>query len=552
MIRIRLLSVFAALLLALPAMAAGKTIIVLDGSGSMWGQIDGTTKIEIARDTLRKVMATLPQDTELGLVAYGHREKGSCSDIEIAIPPARGTAGAVADFADSLNPKGKTPLTDAVRKAAGELRIEENPATVILVTDGLETCNADPCALGRELEASGVDFTAHVVGFGLSEEEGQEVACLAENTGGLYLKADDAGQLAEALQTTVAKAPEPEPEPEPKPEPAAVEFNVRGIARLSRDGPDMTDSTEVRWDFIPLGENGTPANRSTAGGYRGVFAASVPPGAYRAKARLGRIIVESDVELTADTTTDVLAVLDAGLVEVTPKRTPEDTDADQSARVDVHFDGTNDGGYGETRVWAKAGPIKVTGRIGKATIEESHELAAGETLTLDLVIGSGLVVPSAVYTESGPDVEGSAIRFEVLEAKADINGNRKTLSGQYGPGKQGMDVPPGDYMLHARLGKAEAMTPISVKAGERTEATVNINAGVLAVSAPGAYRIDFLEGKKDIQGNQKNLSGAYDEEAQETLHPGEYEVRVRYEGDRAEESRKATVTAGERTEVIIE
>ena len=153
MIRTRLLSVLAALLFAFPAMAAGKTIIVLDGSGSMWGQIDGTTKIEIARDTLRKVLETLPEDTELGLVAYGHREKGSCSDIEIAIPPATGTAAAVADFADRLNPKGKTPLTDAVRKAAEELRIEENAATVILVTDGLETCNADPCALGRELEA---------------------------------------------------------------------------------------------------------------------------------------------------------------------------------------------------------------------------------------------------------------------------------------------------------------------------------------------------------------------------------------------------------------
>lgn len=550
MIRTRLLSVLAALLFALPAMAAGKTIIVLDGSGSMWGQIDGTTKIEIARDTLRKVMGTLPQDTELGLVAYGHREKGSCSDIEIAISPATGTAGAVADFADNLNPKGKTPLTDAVRKAAEELRIEENPATVILVTDGLETCNADPCALGRELEAAGVDFTAHVVGFGLSEEEGQQVACLAENTGGLYLKADDAGQLAEALETTVAKAPDPKPEP--KPQPAAVEFNVRGIARLSQDSPDMTDNSEVRWDFIPLGENGQPADRSAAGGYRGVFAANVPPGAYRAKARLGRINFETDVELTADKTTDVIAVLDAGLVEITPKRTPEDTQADQSARVDVHFDDTKDGGYGKTRVWARAGSLKVTGRIGKATVEENHELAAGETLTLDLVIGSGLVVPFAVYTEGGPDVEGSEIRFEVQDAKANINGERKTLEGQYGPGKQGMDVPPGDYMLYARLGKAEAMTPISVKAGERTEATVNINAGVLAVSAPGAYRIDFLEGKKDLQGNQKNLSGEYNVEAQETLHPGEYEVRVRYEGDRAEESRKATVTAGERTEVVIE
>jgi Ca-activated chloride channel family protein len=84
---------------------------------------------------------------------------------------------------------GKTPLTEAVRRAAAELKSTEEKATVILITDGIETCEADPCALGAELEASGVDFTAHVVGFGLTaEEEGKAVACLAENTGGKYIR----------------------------------------------------------------------------------------------------------------------------------------------------------------------------------------------------------------------------------------------------------------------------------------------------------------------------------------------------------------------------
>jgi Ca-activated chloride channel family protein len=65
----------------------------------------------------------------------------------------------------------------------------------VLITDGLENCNADPCALGKELEQAGVDFTAHIVGFGLTAEEGRQVACLAENTGGKYIQASDAGQL---------------------------------------------------------------------------------------------------------------------------------------------------------------------------------------------------------------------------------------------------------------------------------------------------------------------------------------------------------------------
>ena len=53
-----------------PAHAAERAIIVLDASGSMWGQIDGTAKITIARETLGKVLGEIPAETELGLVAY--------------------------------------------------------------------------------------------------------------------------------------------------------------------------------------------------------------------------------------------------------------------------------------------------------------------------------------------------------------------------------------------------------------------------------------------------------------------------------------------------
>ena len=143
-------------------------------------------------------------------MAYGHREKGNCADIELIVPPAAGTAGAITTAADNLKFLGKTPLTAAVRQAAEALKYTEDKATVILITDGLETCNADPCALGKELEQSGVDFTANVVGFGLTAEEGKQVACLAENTGGKYIQADDAKGLEDALvETVVAPAPAP-------------------------------------------------------------------------------------------------------------------------------------------------------------------------------------------------------------------------------------------------------------------------------------------------------------------------------------------------------
>lgn len=202
------ISAFAAtLLISFPVQAADKVAIVFDGSGSMWGQIEGRSKIEIAREAMTGVLGTLPGDLELGLIAYGHREKGNCADIELVVPPAPGTAQAIKAATDNITPRGKTPLSAAVRQAADTLKFTEDKATVVLVTDGIETCNADPCALGNELAALGVNFTAHVIGFGLSEEEGRQVACLAENTGGLYIQANNTSELSDALTQTVEAAP---------------------------------------------------------------------------------------------------------------------------------------------------------------------------------------------------------------------------------------------------------------------------------------------------------------------------------------------------------
>ena len=184
-------------------------MVVFDASNSMWGQIEGRPKIDIAREALSDVLAGVDPGTRLGLMVYGAERRGDCGDIALRVPvaPAADAAAQIADVAAGVTPRGKTPLTDAVRQAAEALRYTENRATVVLITDGVESCEADPCALGRALAADGIDFTAHVVGFGLTDSEGQEVACLAEATGGLYLPAADAGALTDALGRTLAPIP---------------------------------------------------------------------------------------------------------------------------------------------------------------------------------------------------------------------------------------------------------------------------------------------------------------------------------------------------------
>jgi hypothetical protein len=176
-------------------------MVVFDASGSMWGQIDGVTKIEIARDAFAELAIDWDaQGTNVGLIAYGHRRKGDCSDIELVSMPEAGSTARLGRLVNALTPRGKTPLSAAVRLAAENLRFTENAATVVLLSDGRETCSADPCALGAELERLGVDFTAHVIGFGLNDPEARgQLECLANSTGGQYFDARDAGGLAAAL-----------------------------------------------------------------------------------------------------------------------------------------------------------------------------------------------------------------------------------------------------------------------------------------------------------------------------------------------------------------
>lgn len=187
--------------------AAGQSILVLDASGSMWGQVGGKTKVEIAREAVAAMLATWPEGEQLGLIAYGHRRKGDCADIEVISQPRPLDKASFTRDVNALQAKGMTPITASVRLAAEQLKFTEQKATVILVSDGEETCKADPCALGKELEMAGVDFTAHVVGFDLPQGPARaQLQCLASSTGGTYTEARNAGELNRALGE-IAQAP---------------------------------------------------------------------------------------------------------------------------------------------------------------------------------------------------------------------------------------------------------------------------------------------------------------------------------------------------------
>ena len=204
-----------AIMLAVGAMSASAqdsgTILILDGSGSMWAELpEGRSRIEVARDVLDDFLSARDPGQPLGVIAYGHNRRGDCSDIETIAPVSVQDGQALGQRLRSLMPRGKTPLADALRRAASEIPPTAEQADIVLVTDGLETCGGDPCAVAGELASRGIPIRAHVVGFGLTEGEVRQIACVAEQTGGQILATQSGEELSEALlRTTSAPVPEP-------------------------------------------------------------------------------------------------------------------------------------------------------------------------------------------------------------------------------------------------------------------------------------------------------------------------------------------------------
>lgn len=279
------ISIFLLPILGLAATAqeqSGKTILVLDASGSMWGQINGISKIEIAQSVIGELLKDLPDNQELGLTAYGHNRKGDCSDIETLVAPALGTKNAIAKAVNAIKPKGKTPLSEAVIKAAEALKYTEDKATVILISDGKETCEFDPCEVGKKLEESGVDFTAHVVGFDVANPvDRAQLQCLAENTGGQFMTASNASELTKALETVSAPPPPP-----PPPQPIKVGFRAVEIGTDKPINQDLVWTlTNTETGEVVLNPEGMPA-----------IEISLLPGKY--KAEVLRTTDEATGELT--------------------------------------------------------------------------------------------------------------------------------------------------------------------------------------------------------------------------------------------------------------
>jgi len=127
--------------------------IIFDASGSMWGQINGVSKIEIARKAMADLMKDFEEqkDLQLALRVYGHTNK-QCDNSILEIPMEAGNHANILAKINSIKPLGKTPIAFSLEQSVSDFNNEKGEKIIVLITDGLESCNGAICAVSQALK----------------------------------------------------------------------------------------------------------------------------------------------------------------------------------------------------------------------------------------------------------------------------------------------------------------------------------------------------------------------------------------------------------------
>jgi Ca-activated chloride channel family protein len=533
--------------LAQPADGA-RVFLVLDASGSMWGRVGNQTKIEVARETIRTLLKDWRPQDQLGLVTYGHRRKGDCGDIEVLKQVGPVDATALMGQVNGIVPKGMTPMTASVKMAAEQLEASEGITSVILVSDGVETCNADPCAVAAALKKADVRLVVHTVGFDVQDRQAvRQLECMAAATGGLALSASNAGELGSAIGRAVEAArkkapPAAPPPPAPKAEPKPA-WNLEGSARLAEGDDPLAGKDSVVWKFDKPSPAGVaPEYVDTS--YKDRIQAELAPGDYLVEVDAGAVKYKTTVKIEANKMNRLDVVLNAGRLGLRAKRT-----ADENQNGDVFWEVVPQGGgdaifnsyAAETSTIVPAGKYTVKMTLGAAKISREVEVAAGDTTAVEIVAGVGRLQGSIVFSKGG---QGLRDPFMEIFAGAEPVENENSVANSYGNAPR-FDLASGVYRARIKADAIDRTFPFEIKAGQRLDMEFALDAGLAAFEAPGATALEVKGLGKDIYGDRTDITTLYPPFAMFALPVGKY-VAIAFKGDTKQES-EFEITAGQRT-----
>ena len=483
------------------AAEAPSIIIVLDGSGSMWGRMEGQreSKLVMAREGVGRGLAKLAQGTRVGVLSFGHRRGGDCSDTEVLVEPAPLDIERVMSPLERLNPRGRGPITKALGEAIPLLGPQSAPARVVVIHDGADNCQQDPCSILGNLKAAHSHAQIDVVSIGVSREEAETMACLPRSTGGRHYRVSAVADVDAAITEAIGRPAEPvpasaaasqgratEPESARASRPAAaapggMQLGTRpGLqlwTTLVKGGPAL--AAQATWRVRRAGEKGPPL-------WEGKSPAPLlvlPSGTYEVEATVGLLTRSAVTEAAEGTPRSLAIVLDAGMLalsEAGPARSMLEDAVVTLARVESK-------GPGDAQILRQVEPelavppgnylVSVTS--GALRIERPVGIVAGERISIANSLNLGALELAATAVSNGPQLDDTV--FIVYEDDPDAPQGRREVARSAAAAPR-FKLPAGTYYVVARRSSVEARDRVSVRTGEVERRTMVLDAGRVSVS----------------------------------------------------------------------
>lgn len=540
------------------AAEAPTTMLVIDGSGSMWGRFeaDKRAKIDVIREALKGPIAAAGS-ARIGFTSFGHRRKSDCSDVEV-IAEATETRDGVLYALEKLNPRGKGPLVTGLKAATAALG-DTRPASLIVINDGPDNCQQDACAFAAEFAKSSPGVPIHMISIGVDPADQPRLSCVPAATGGTYTDAPDATALATAIDAVTKLAmlaPEAAKAPQADAVPAVpAGASMRMTASLASGTPAL--DIPLRWRIFKSGDSHSLGESEGPD-----FSARLEPGTYDIEAETGSITVRQTVTIEAGKQLSATIPLNAGRLNAGLKADKEAGGA-QQALISIAAAQAPAGG-GPPPSWLAhsrstsailpPGTYKVALTLGQIRQEQTVDLAAGADTAVTFDLASGQLEVQAVAAEGAEPM--SDVTFIVTEDDPDSPTGKRDVARSRAPVAT-FTLPSGTYYVTARSGDAEVRQRIAVGSGDTVRQTLllplvpvkvsTVIAGQPATAGQGlVYRVYLLDGE-----TARPLLRALEPSLDLTLQPGRYRFVAHLDTNHMKAATDAVIEAGKPATVVV-
>lgn len=502
--------------------------VIIDASGSQSALFGGTgtTKLSLQEKALSDVILSVKSSEyprNIGIRAFGSQkplDDHDCQDTQQIYAVSSPNLDEIQKLLTPINAQGESPIAATLEAAARDFPAANVDQIMILITDGADTCNRDPCETAKTLRASNPRLSIQVIGFDISQEDADKIKCVAENADGKFYLARDEGELRKYLDEAVN---------------STVPYNLR-LSTVAGATPIPTT--------ITIFKSGTDQAVKTETSF-GTKLLSLAPGTYdilveyAASPELkkpSKIIKGVDVlektkveqEINFDFGSLILSSIDTvGALTAAEYTVQKAETGEPVARIDSD---------GQTvSVLLTPGVYDVTARQKFAPAERIElsdkdiEIKSGESLEKIFRFQKGTLSLKGVTTQN------VAIPF-IFQIFKPAKPDEPIASGAFDAEGGTVTLSPDEYEL-IFIGQDPAMvanprtkvSPVTVKAGETTEIAASFEMGVLKLSAVdiankpvnASFKIRTSDTKEVVADLPMTVAGA---PVSVPLPPGKYDV----------------------------